>query len=350
MRARFLLGMFSVAMLATPGLQAQSGPPPEVYSANSSADYSTTIAQGSLFVVFGYNLESRRSGTGLRFPLPNVLAGTSVTVQSGSTTLNSPMIYTSNAQVAAILPSNTPVGVAVIAVALNGVPGYSSAEVTVAASSEGLFTTTSSGLGAGIFTALDGSLKTLSNAAKPGEIVTAWGPASDRSARGQCVADRIQLSERAGMGGRAGGAGGLCGALRLLRGGGSDLLKYPRSVQVGAGQWAGGISSNAVTMPVMTGGGACSDAGPTLPPALTKAASGQPVGGRCRRTDRAGRHQLLGGSGGGGPFSYAPRQSSGGGRGPVDPRLRVRKRRAIRLAMAKYAARWKALDARPKLH
>ena len=95
------------------------------------ADYSTTIAQGSLFVVFGYNLGPANLVQVSAFPLPNVLAGTSVTVQSGSTTLNCPMIYTSNAQVAAILPSNTPVGVAVIAVALNGVPGYSSTEVTV---------------------------------------------------------------------------------------------------------------------------------------------------------------------------------------------------------------------------
>src|SRR5580704_576141 len=167
--------LLCLATVAPPGLSAQAQSPPFVDSANNSADYSTTIAQGSLFVVFGYYLGPASLVQVSAFPLPNVLAGTSVTVKSGSTTLNCPMIYTSNAQVAAILPSNTPVGVATIAVALNGVPGYSSAEVTVTASSEGLFTTTSSGLGVGIFTALDGSLKTFANSAKPGDIVTAWG-------------------------------------------------------------------------------------------------------------------------------------------------------------------------------
>src|SRR6202034_2162645 len=89
-----------------------------------------------------------------------------------------PMIYTSALQVAAILPSNTPVGTAKITVSYDGTTdpaGFNTTQVTVAASSEGLFTTTSSGLGAGIFTALDGSLKTLANSAKPGDVVTAWG-------------------------------------------------------------------------------------------------------------------------------------------------------------------------------
>ena len=91
-----------LAALATPVLPAQSGPPPLVSSANSSASYSTTIAQGSLFVVFGNNLGPASLVQVSAFPLPNILSGTSVTVTSGSTKLNCPMIYTSSAQVAAI--------------------------------------------------------------------------------------------------------------------------------------------------------------------------------------------------------------------------------------------------------
>ena len=94
------VGFVFAAMLAPSGLMAQ--PSALVYSANSSADYSTTIAQGSLFVVFGYNLGPATLVQVSSFPLPNVLSGTSVTVTFGSTTLNCPMIYTSSAQVAAI--------------------------------------------------------------------------------------------------------------------------------------------------------------------------------------------------------------------------------------------------------
>lgn len=94
---------------------------------------------------------------------------------SGSTTLNCPMVYTSSGQVAAILPSQTPAGPASVAVTYNGQTTPYPASITVAKNSVGLYTTTSSGLGAGIFTAADGTLKTLVNSAKPGELVYAWG-------------------------------------------------------------------------------------------------------------------------------------------------------------------------------
>src|SRR5580704_14038328 len=143
--------LLCLATVAPPGLSAQAQSPPFVDSANNSADYSTTIAQGSLFVVFGYYLGPANLVQVSAFPLPNVLSGTSVTVTSGSTTLNCPMIYTSAGQVAAILPSNTPAGTASITVAYNGLTaadGYSTAQVTVAITSVGVYTTTSSGLGA----------------------------------------------------------------------------------------------------------------------------------------------------------------------------------------------------------
>jgi hypothetical protein len=60
---------------------------PVVFSANNSADYSTTLAQGSLFVIFGYNLGPPNLVQVSSFPLPNLLADTSVTVQSGKATL-----------------------------------------------------------------------------------------------------------------------------------------------------------------------------------------------------------------------------------------------------------------------
>jgi hypothetical protein len=57
-RRLFSPGLFLAVVLfaKVPAIMAQSGPPPFVFSANNSADHSTTIAQGSLFVVFGENI------------------------------------------------------------------------------------------------------------------------------------------------------------------------------------------------------------------------------------------------------------------------------------------------------
>src|ERR1019366_8799865 len=114
------LSVACLAGLVAPAVRAQLGPPPFVNSANNSADYSTTVAQGSLFVVFGSNLGPATLVEVSSFPLQNMLAGTSVTVTTGSTKLNCPMIYTSATQVAAILPSNTPAGTASVTVSYNG--------------------------------------------------------------------------------------------------------------------------------------------------------------------------------------------------------------------------------------
>ncbi len=169
---------------------------PMVISANNSADYSTTLAQGSLFVIFGSSLGPATLAEISAFPLPNVLAGTSVTVTAGSITLDCPMVYTSAGQVAAILPSNTPVGEAIITVAYDGVTDpnqQSTTRVTVLPSSVGIFTLTSSGLGTGIFTALDGTVITLAKSAQPGQIVYVWatglGQKSPHS--GRCPARQL---------------------------------------------------------------------------------------------------------------------------------------------------------------
>jgi uncharacterized protein (TIGR03437 family) len=177
-----------------------------------------------LFAVFGYYLGPANLVEVSAFPLPNVLSGTSVTVTSGSTTLNCPMIYTLIGQVAAILPSNTPVGAATVTVAYNGKTdpsGFSSTQVTVATSSVGLFTTSYSGFGTGIFTnAISGAQKTLTNSAAPGELVFVWGTGIGPINGADNAAAGIELPERAGPGWRSIGADLLCRALRMLLGSG----------------------------------------------------------------------------------------------------------------------------------
>ncbi len=338
---------------------AVESPPPYVQSANNSADYSTTIAQGSLFTVFGYYLGPPELVEVSAFPLPNALSGTSVTVTSGSTTLNCPMIYTSTRQVAAILPSNTPVGTATVTVAYNGLTdhsGYSGTQITVATSSVGLYTISSSGLGTGIFTnAVSGALKTLANSAAPGELVFVWGTGigpingPDNALPPVLNFPNVKVL----VGGQSAqiyyaGRSGCCSGV-------DETAFYVPAIAGGCNVpvtfVSGGVSSNTVTIPVSASGGPCSDSGPTLPTSvLTKAAAGQAV---RLAVIAIGPAAILGP--GSEPRAVAARlsaalhtQVSAADAARLIRAYRTRNARAIRMAMAKYASRWKALDAQTK--
>ena len=340
---------------ASVSLNAQPGPPPFADSANNSADYSTTIAQGSLFVVFGQNLGPANFIQVSAFPLPNVLSGTSVTVTSGTTTLQCPMIYTSSGQIAAILPSNTPVGPISVTVAYNNKTdpnGFSTTQATVVANSPGIYTTTSSGLGAGIFTALDGTLKTLAVSAKPGEVLYGWGtglgpisspdnvlPASFPNFPGVAVWVGGQAAQivYAGRSGCCSGVDQIAFTVPAVAGG----CNIPVTVVSGNG------TSNTTTLSVSATGGPCSDSGPTLPTSiLTKAAAGQPV---KVGIVAVGSAAVLGP--GSEARAVADRISAA-----IHTRVseadaarllrawRTRNAKAIRIALAPYASQWKALD------
>ncbi len=334
------------------------GGPPEALSANNSADYGTTLAQGSLFVVFGSYLGPGNLVAVSSFPLPNMLSGTSVTVTSGSTTLNCPMIYTSTGQVAAILPSNTPVGPATVTVAYNGITSnsYSPAQVTVAKSSVGVFTVNSRGLGTGVFTALDGTLKTYTNSAKPGDILTVWatglGPIG--------TPDNVLPTAfpnfpnvQVWVGGQSAnvvyaGRSGCCAAVDQIS---FTVPAVANGCNVPVVVVSGGGSSNTVSLPVSGSGGACTDTGPTLPTSiLTSAAAGQQVKvaaiaiGPALFQGNAGANQAM-----------AKRLSAALHTQVSEPDVAKLKRafkarnpKAIRMAMLKYASRWKTLDAKTR--
>ena len=111
------------------------------------------LAQGAIFVIKGNAL-----GPSTLFEAPSAqifqsatVDNTSVTVTVGQTTVNALMYYTSSGQVAALLPSNTPLGTGSFTVIYNGV---SSAPMNhaIVASNLGLFTLDSTGQGPGIVT------------------------------------------------------------------------------------------------------------------------------------------------------------------------------------------------------
>src|ERR1700730_5926030 len=112
------------------------------------------------------------------FPLPTAMGGTSVRITTGSTAVNAVLLYVSARQIGAILPSQTPLGNAMMTVSYNG---QSSAPepIIVARRKFGIFTLSQSGNGPAIVQNFNSSedqpLNTLLRPAHPGQTVTLWG-------------------------------------------------------------------------------------------------------------------------------------------------------------------------------
>jgi uncharacterized protein (TIGR03437 family) len=139
---------------------------PFVTSVANSASYSPVLAQGSIFVAFGYNLAPGQLQQAASYPLPSQISGTSIKISSGGLRLTCPMFYVSYSQVAAVLPSNAPLGQADLVITANG--RSNSFSVEVAPSAFGMYTLSSSGLGPGVVTGVDYGVKTSSQPARPG--------------------------------------------------------------------------------------------------------------------------------------------------------------------------------------
>ncbi len=136
------------------------------------------IAQGSIFVIFGARIGPAALVQAPSLPLQTTLGGTSVTVVSGGQTLNCPMVYASAGQVAAIMPSTTPVGNATLTVSFNGASS-AARTVRVAASSFGTFAINQRGSGPGVVTNFDSPasqpVNTVLKPARNGQTVTLYG-------------------------------------------------------------------------------------------------------------------------------------------------------------------------------
>ncbi len=149
--------------------------------ANSKPIGNNNVAQGSIFVIFGTNMGPANLVQASGLPLGTSLpagSGTSVSVSSGGQTLNAFMVYSSALQVAAILPSNTPVGAANVTVSYNGQTSAAAA-INVVQTQFGLFTQNSQGNGPGIAQVFAGSatpaLMGLTNPAHPGDTMVVVG-------------------------------------------------------------------------------------------------------------------------------------------------------------------------------
>lgn len=136
------------------------------------------IAQGSLFIVFGRDLGPAELQSFEGLPKPKSLAETSVRVSVGGATVDAYLCYTSASQVAAILPSNTPLGAATVTVTYNNVVS-APASVHVVRSAPGIFTRNQVGHGQAILQNVAAPtawpLNEPTEAAQPGSVAILWG-------------------------------------------------------------------------------------------------------------------------------------------------------------------------------
>lgn len=171
--AVLLLTLLGIGLFAQPVIRTTNG----VLNAASYAQQgmpNSAIAQGSIFTVFGTGLGPAVLQEYSSFPVSSTLGGTSVNITAGGKTVQAPMIFTTASQVAAIMPSTTPVGNATVSVTYeNATSG--TYPIQVVASSFGTFAVNEQGNGTGIITNAGNEVFLADSAALPGDVATIWG-------------------------------------------------------------------------------------------------------------------------------------------------------------------------------
>lgn len=246
-------------------LQAQ----PTIKSFLNNASYiipplpGSSIAQGSIFAIFGTNM-GPAALVQAGFPLPTELSGTAVRISASGNDVSAFLVYTSANQLAAVLPSNTPVGPAVGRVTFNGQQSASFA-FTVVRSSPGLFTLNGGGSGPAVLTTPDFKVITYTNAAVEGDVLSAWAtgvtPLQGRPDNTAAEFFDPQLAVEVIVGGKQanvryrGRAPGLAGLDQIV----FDVPSGVRGCNVSLVLKVGGAISNFSTLAVGGSNRLCSD-------------------------------------------------------------------------------------------
>lgn len=224
------------------------------------------VAQGSVFVVFGSGLAGAGLSVANQYPLSTQMGGTSIRVTSGGASIDCYLIYTTPTQVAALLPSRTPVGSARLRLTFNGA---ASNEVTfkVVDRAFGIFTQNSQGTGqASVQNYVNAALtplNALTTSIRPGGVAILWGTglggvAWDESGA-PVVADLGNIGLRVWVGaqeaqvlykGRAGCCAGI-DQINFYVPQGTEGCNVPVYVQLG------NRTSNFAQISVAGGGGTC---------------------------------------------------------------------------------------------
>ncbi len=243
-----------------------------------------SIAQGSIFSIFGQGIGPATLAEVSSFPLQPNLAGVSIQVIQGNTTVPAIPLVVTAGQVNAIMPSNAPLGRVAIQVTYNDPvngPGTSNTTAaTVVASSFGILAVNSGGFGPGVLqnfiTQTNQPLNSLAQTAAPGQAIILWG-----TGLGPVSADNVAPTP-----------GDLSTPVEIFVGGvlaqnlysgrspccsGVDQIVFtvPANAPLGCYvpvqiRTAGTTLSNAVTMAIQTGGAPCSDPGNAVAPLFAK--------------------------------------------------------------------------------
>ena len=261
------------ALAPVPALFAQ----PTIYyrgviNAASSAPAgvpSGSIAQGSLFAVYGAAIGPAQGVQAFSFPLAATLANVSVSVTQGSNTVAALPVYVSAGQIDALMPSNAPLGMVSLKVTYNGTVS-NPAPVNVISSSLGLFSVSGTGSGPGaIQNALPGgNVQTNAPAATvaPGGTIVVYGTGLGPITAPDNIAPpsgNLPVAVEAWIGGQSAtvvysGRSPCCSGLDEI------VLQIPDNAPLGC--WvpvyvrtAHSILSNAVTVAVAPNGQNCSE-------------------------------------------------------------------------------------------
>lgn len=278
LRSRPIGAAFFALFVLTTLLPAQSGAPPVNVASFANPDLPNgKIAQGSMFEIFGSAIAANGINLATEFPLPTVLAGSSVQVTVGGQQIDCIIVRTLNTgRVAAILPSNTPVGAGTLVVRFNGASTTPS-PIEVVPHSFGAFTLNSAGSGPSVMTDANSfAVNTILAPFTNGAIVDIWGtgvgaaPFSDAGA--PQVID-LGYDVQVTVGGQNAqvfyaGRSGCCSGVDIVR------FQVPANVSgchVPVLVTVDGVPSNSTSMSISADGSVCSDPGGLSSSTITQA-------------------------------------------------------------------------------
>ena len=161
------------------------------------------LARGSLFTVFGQSMGPANIQFVQAFPVGTQLAGSSVRVRVGNTTVDCLMIFALAGQLAAILPSNTPLGAGTLTVTFNGQTSNAIA-IRVVEHAPGILTISQNGLGPAVITdPFNFVPNTVVNSFAPGDPAVLWvtglgARSQDATPQAQDLQDSLDLTLRVG--------------------------------------------------------------------------------------------------------------------------------------------------------
>jgi uncharacterized protein (TIGR03437 family) len=261
------LALFSLVPLASAAPVITGGPVNAAsYTLNGLPN--SGIAQGGMFILFGTAMGPPQLLQVSSFPIQTQLGGTSIQVTVGATTVDCLMLYTLDRQVAAILPSNTPIGDGTVRVRFNNEDSNTVA-IRVVQRAFGVFARNQAGSGPSIIqnfnSEADQPVNSILEAATPGQIGILWGtglgPVAGDEAAGPLPGDIPNLPIEILVGGQQAtvtyrGRSGCCAGIDQI------VFTVPQGVQgcyVDVAVLIGGVMSNSTTMAIAPERGPCTD-------------------------------------------------------------------------------------------